>query len=50
MGGETQMAVRSTAIPKLSSGPVGQQIHGIYKGRLGQFTDGGQYSSQNLQS
>lgn len=39
-----------SSLPKLAAGPVGQQIHSIYKGRLGQFTANGQYSSQNLQS
>ncbi|KAI4171516.1 MAG: hypothetical protein LQ343_004254 [Gyalolechia ehrenbergii] len=39
-----------TSLPKLAAGPVGQQIHSIYKGRLRQFTANGEYSSQNLQS
>ncbi|KAL8694065.1 MAG: hypothetical protein Q9218_001243 [Villophora microphyllina] len=39
-----------TSLPKLSSGPVGQQIHSIYKERLRQFTSNGQYGSQNLQA
>ncbi|KAL8774723.1 MAG: hypothetical protein Q9209_000662 [Squamulea sp. 1 TL-2023] len=42
--------VPSTSLPKLSAGPVGQQIHSIYRGRLGQFTSNGEYSSQNLQA
>ncbi|KAL8951959.1 MAG: hypothetical protein Q9222_002082, partial [Ikaeria aurantiellina] len=49
MGGGNPQAP-DTSVPKFSSGPVGQQIHSIYKGRLGQFTDNGQYSSQNLQA
>ncbi|KAI9720394.1 MAG: hypothetical protein M1812_002900 [Candelaria pacifica] len=47
MGGETEIR-NSTPLSKLSAGPVGQQIHSIYKGRLGQFTDGGQYKHTNL--
>ncbi|KAL8862895.1 MAG: hypothetical protein Q9178_000837 [Gyalolechia marmorata] len=39
-----------SSLPKLAAGPVGQQIHSIYKGRLGQFASNGQYSSQNLQA
>lgn len=51
MGGDTQSRVTGTySLPKLSSGPVGQQISSIYKERLGQFTGHGQYDSQNLQA
>lgn len=50
MGGETQTKKAGAAFPKLSAGPVGQQIHSIYKGRLGTFTETGQYASQNLQA
>lgn len=50
MGGETQTRTKGTSIPKLSAGPVGEQVHSIYKDRLGQFTGDGQYESQNLQS
>ncbi len=50
MGGETQIKKTSSSFPKLAAGPVGQQIHDIYKGRLGTFQDGGQYAPQNLQS
>ncbi|KAL9586669.1 MAG: hypothetical protein Q9212_000738 [Teloschistes hypoglaucus] len=49
MGGG-KPATPSTSLPKLSSGPVGQQIHSIYKARLGQFTSNGEYGSQNLQA
>ncbi|KAL8781173.1 MAG: hypothetical protein Q9194_000489 [Teloschistes cf. exilis] len=49
MGGGNP-APPSTSLPKLSSGPVGQQIHSIYKARLGQFTSNGEYGSQNLQA
>ena len=48
MGGETAIRKTAKAFPILSAGPVGQQIHSIYKGRLGTFTDRGQYASQNL--
>ncbi|MCJ1301122.1 Glycoside hydrolase, 38 vacuolar alpha mannosidase [Hypocenomyce scalaris] len=48
MGGETQRRASGSSYPKLSAGPVGKQIQGIYKDRLGQFTSGGQYESQYL--
>ena len=34
--------------PKLAAGPVGKQIDGIYRDRLRQFVDGGQYREQGL--
>ncbi|KAI9813104.1 MAG: Glycoside hydrolase, 38 vacuolar alpha mannosidase [Pycnora praestabilis] len=49
MGGETQTRATSS-YPKIATAPVGQQIHSIYKDRLGQFTSGGQYESKNLLS
>ena len=49
MGGETYSRLTaSSSYPKMASGPVGQQIHNIYKDRLGQFTSRGQYEGQNL--
>ena len=48
MGGETHTRPTTSSYPKLSAGPVGQQIHSIYKDRLGQFSSGGQYAGQNL--
>lgn len=48
MGGETHTRAAASSYPKLAAGPVGQQITNIYKERLGQFTGGGQYESQNL--
>ena len=48
MGGETAVTSSANTFPKFSAGPVGQQIHSIYKGRLGTFTDRGQYASQSL--
>ena len=48
MGGETQIRAMSSSLPKVSAGPVGQQIHSIYKDRLGQFTGSGQYEPENL--
>ena len=50
MGGETKIKSTGATFPKLAAGPVGQQIHSIYKGRLGTFTETGQYASQNLQA
>lgn len=47
MGGETSSRAPSQ-YPKLSAGPVGQQIQSIYTDRLRQFTSGGQYEKQNL--
>ncbi|KAJ4288183.1 Glycoside hydrolase, 38 vacuolar alpha mannosidase [Kalmusia sp. IMI 367209] len=48
MGGEQRVVPVSSDFPKLAAGPVGKQIHGIYKDRLRQFTDGGQYYGQGL--
>ena len=52
MGGETQSNVApsmaSSAYPQLAVRPVGQQITHIYKDRLKQFTDNGQYKEQGL--
>lgn len=50
MGGETQTRITGSSFPKLAAGPVGQQIHNIYKDRLSRFTDHGQFESQNLQA
>lgn len=51
MGGESQIKLGGTpTFPKLSAAPVGQKIQGIYKDRLRQFSDPGQYESQNLQA
>lgn len=52
MGGESHLdiAASSTAAhyPKLAGRPVGKQIQHIYKSRLEQFRDGGQYRAQGL--
>jgi alpha-mannosidase len=52
MGGETHSNVApsmaGSAYPQLAVRPVGQQITHIYKDRLKQFTDGGQYKEQGL--
>jgi alpha-mannosidase len=50
MGGETgpNTQKKSPSYPILSKGPVGQQIEHIYRDRLGQFKDGGQYKGQSL--
>ena len=50
MGGETRSRAPASSYPKLSPHPVGQKITSIYKERLGQFSGGGQYAGQNLQS
>lgn len=51
MGGEKEVQIIGrSSLPQLSAGPVGQQISGIYKDRLGQFAGDGQYKSQNLQA
>lgn len=39
-----------SSYPKLAVRPVGKQIEHIYRDRLGQFTDGGQYYHQSLLS
>lgn len=51
MGGDAHAKAASSSsssYPKLSAGPVGQQITSIYRDRLGQFTGGGQYEGHNL--
>jgi len=53
MGGESnrRMAPTSTATySQLASRPVGKQIHHIYRDRLAQFTDNGQYKQQSLRA
>lgn len=47
MGGEAPRTAPST-YPVLAERPVGQHIRSIYKERLRQFTDNGQYSKHNL--
>ncbi|EEH19219.1 hypothetical protein PABG_01538 [Paracoccidioides brasiliensis Pb03] len=47
MGGTSKLPP-TTTYPALVHRPVGQQIRSIYKDRLRQFTDGGQYSGHNL--
>lgn len=47
MGGEAPRTALST-YPVFAERPVGQPIRNIYKGRLRQFTDHGQYSGHNL--
>jgi alpha-mannosidase len=49
MGGETHntMALRSH-YPQLAAGPVGKQINHIYRDRMRQFMDGGQYKEQGI--
>lgn len=52
MGGETHRnmapSVASSSYPQLAVRPVGQQITHIYRDRLRQFTDNGQYREQGL--
>ncbi|KAK4565274.1 Glycoside hydrolase, 38 vacuolar alpha mannosidase [Recurvomyces mirabilis] len=51
MGGDVprQMMPSSSAqYPQLAQRPKGKQIHHIYRDRLGQFTNGGQYKQQSL--
>ena len=48
MGGETSARIESSSYPKLSQGPVGQQIESIYTDRLRAFTSTGQYEKQYL--
>nr|POE49521.1 alpha-mannosidase [Quercus suber] len=52
MGGEanTKMAPSSASAkyPQFAARPVGKQIHHLYKSRLEQFRDGGQYREQGL--
>jgi alpha-mannosidase len=52
MGGETHHnmapSVASSSYPQLAIRPVGKQITHIYRDRLRQFTDNGQYREQGL--
>ena len=52
MGGETHRntapSAASSSYPQLAIRPVGQQITHIYRDRLRQFTDNGQYREQGL--
>ena len=50
MGGETKpnLASTSRSYPQLAAHPKGKQIHDIYRERLRQFTDDGQYRQQGL--
>ena len=48
MGGEDSFTQLRASIPQRSAGPVGQQIHSIYKTRLGQFNSRGQYEAGSL--
>lgn len=40
----------ASTYPKFAAGPVGKQIHSIYRDRLETFIAPGQYESQNLRS
>ncbi|KAK0898065.1 Glycoside hydrolase, 38 vacuolar alpha mannosidase [Friedmanniomyces endolithicus] len=51
MGGETHRNLTSASsakYPQLATRPKGKQIHHIYRDRLGQFTNNGQYKHQSL--
>ncbi|KAI7209234.1 hypothetical protein KC352_g17375, partial [Hortaea werneckii] len=53
MGGESNWVMvpqMSAKYPQHASGPVGKQIHHIYRDRLKQFTSNGQYKEQSLMS
>ena len=48
MGGETHSKAFQSSYPKISPYPVGKQVKSIYKDRLRQFTDRGQYAAESL--
>lgn len=48
MGGESGSRPSTHSYPKLAVRPVGKQIHNIYRDRLRQFIDHGQYEGQSL--
>ncbi|TKA82239.1 hypothetical protein B0A55_01689 [Friedmanniomyces simplex] len=51
MGGESHRnltSLSSAKYPQLAARPKGKQIHHIYRDRLGQFTNNGQYKQQSL--
>ena len=50
MGGETKPMMAHEQLPQRSSRPVGKLLHDKYRSRLEEFTNNGQYSSQNLRS
>ncbi|KAK4948234.1 Glycoside hydrolase, 38 vacuolar alpha mannosidase [Elasticomyces elasticus] len=51
MGGDTRSNMSSASTyPVLASRPVGKQIHSIYRDRLQQFADNGQYKEQGILS
>ena len=50
MGGAGQPIVPAAAYPKISSGPKAKYIHSIYRDRLRQFTDQGQFYRNGLMS
>ena len=50
MGGAPQKNVVAPSHPRLSSGPKAKQIHSIYRDRLRQFTDSGQFYRNGLMS
>lgn len=50
MGGGDQRPVPKSDYPQLAAQPVGQRITSIYKQRINQLTDGGQYGGVGLMS
>lgn len=48
MGGRESMDSKRSTYPQLVERPVGKQITKLYKDRLQQFTDQGQYKQQGL--
>ena len=50
MGGDIQPSVLEGQLPQRSSRPVGKLLQNKYKARLEEFTNNGQYASQNLRS
>ena len=49
-GGTPQNNVVSSGYPRFSAAPKAKQIHSIYRDRLRQFTDEGQYYENGLLS
>jgi alpha-mannosidase len=48
MGGEMGSTKPKASYPQLAPHPVGQKISHIYRDRINQFFDGGQYGRNNL--
>lgn len=49
-GGDHDIPMRGSAIPRFAQGPVGAKVESIYRDRLQQFSGEGQWERVNLRS